>query len=109
MSAQLAGEARRRLARGHLAPSPHQGRWALPCVREGGPRQEGVRALAGPTPGGREMALGAEQRPRGMPTVRASQALRVEMLCEPNRAEAVIQALVDRKVSHQARIPHPAR
>jgi hypothetical protein len=36
------------------------------------------------------MALGTEQAPLGVPTVRTDQALGVEMLFQPKRAAAVI-------------------
>jgi hypothetical protein len=50
-----------------------------------------------------------EQASLGVPTVRARQAIRVEMPFEPSRADAVIQEFADRNVDHLARIPHPAQ
>ena len=39
--------------------------------------------MVGPTAVGWKVALGAEQTPLGVPTVRARQTIRVEMLFEP--------------------------
>jgi hypothetical protein len=89
--------------------SQHQGRRALPCFREDGPRQQGLVAITGPTTVGWKGALYTEQAPSGVATVRAHQTIRVEMLFEPTRATVVIQSLVDRKVYHRARIPQLAR
>ena len=50
-----------------------------------------IVAVAGPTAVSREMALGKEQATLGASTVRALQALRVEMPFEPKHADAVIQ------------------
>jgi hypothetical protein len=46
---------------------------------------------------GWKAVLGAEQTPLGVPTVRGHQTIRVEMLFEPTRADAIIQQLVDRR------------
>jgi hypothetical protein len=104
-----AGEASCRLALRHPTPSQHPGGRALPGVREDRPGQSRVVSLTGPTAVGGEMALGTDQAPLGAATVRALQALRVERPFEPKHTDAIIQSLVDWKVYHMVRIPHPAR
>jgi hypothetical protein len=60
-------------------------------LREDGPRHQGIVAITGPTAVGWKMPLVTEHTPLSVPTGRAREAIRVEMLCEPTRANAVIQ------------------
>jgi hypothetical protein len=55
------------------------------------------------------MPLCAEQAPLGVPTMWASQPLRVEVAFKPKRANAVIQEFTYRKVYQASMVPHPAR
>ena len=108
-TARLACEASRRFVLGHPAEQQHQCRRSLACLREDGPRQQGLVALTGPTAVCRKMPLGTEYAPVGVPTVWAHKPMRGEVTFQPSRAEAVIQELGDREVNPGAMISNRAR
>jgi hypothetical protein len=107
--AQFAREARRGFALGHPAEQQHKGRWALPGFLEDGPGQQGVVAIAAPTAVGRKVALCTEQAPLGMPTARACQPVRVQVTFQPESADAIVQELGNRAITHAGMISQPAR
>jgi hypothetical protein len=89
---QRAWEAGRGLTLGHAAPPPHpyQDGRALAGVRQGGPRQQGIVAIASPATVGRQVALLTAAPPRRAPAVRAVQAARVPVPLPPHPGEAIV-------------------
>jgi hypothetical protein len=81
----------------------------LPGVLKDHLCHQGVGAIASRTPVGRKVALCVEQAPYRLPTVRASQAMRLEMTFQPHGANAIVHQLGDREINHAPMIVHPAR
>ena len=98
---------RARRAVGSLVAIPR--RRSLPRLRKDNPRPQGRVASTGRTAVGRPRPVDPADAPFGVPSVWACEPRRVEVICEPKRATAVLQVCASRKVDQAAMLPYPAR
>jgi len=97
---KFAGQAGSRFAFGDATQQQDQRGRRLPCFLERSSGQQRVVAITVTAAIGREVFLLAEQAAIGAPTVGADEAIRVQMALQPDRANAGIEQLGNRKVNH---------
>jgi hypothetical protein len=97
---EFAGQARGRFTLADAAQQEHQRGRPLTRAFKGSAAQQGIVAITCATAVGIIVALRTEMTALGTPTVRADEAVRMQVPLQPEQTEAIVKQVCNRKVNH---------